>query len=58
MIATTMTATAFVIVLMGFGGDWAAIWRLLAMVGMAEVSISGKKWQGKSIEKKSLTQHQ
>lgn len=43
MIATTMVATAFIIVLMGFGGDWTAIWRLLAMVGVAEVLISGVK---------------
>ena len=31
-------AEAFVMVLVGFGGDWVAIWRLPAMVGVVEVS--------------------
>ena len=31
-------AEAFVMVLIGFGGGWAAIWRLPAMVGVVEVS--------------------
>ena len=32
-------AEAFVMVLVGFGGDWAAIWRLPAMVGVVDVSF-------------------
>ena len=30
---------AFVMVLLGFGDDWAAFWRLLAMVRVAEIAI-------------------
>ena len=36
-------AEAFVRVLVGFGGGRAAIWRLPAMVGVVEVSISEVK---------------
>ena len=36
-------AEAFVMVLVGFGGDWEAIWRLPAMVGVVEVSNFGVK---------------
>ena len=45
-------AEAFVMVLVGFGGDWAAIWRLPAMVGVVEVSNFGGKWREKSVESK------
>ena len=41
-------------VLVGFGGDWAAIWMLLAIVGMVEVSNFGVKWREKSIESKKI----
>ena len=36
-------AKAFAVVLVGFGGEWAAIWRLPAMVGVVEVSNFGVK---------------
>ena len=42
-------AEAFVMVLVGFGGDWTAIWRLPAMVGVVEVLISGIKMVRKSV---------
>ena len=32
-------AKAFVMVLVGLGGDWTAIWRLPAMVGVVDVSF-------------------
>ena len=34
-------AVTFVMVLVGFGGGWAAVWRLPAMVGVVEVSKFG-----------------
>ena len=36
-------AVAFVMVLVGFGRVWAAIWRLPAMVGVVDVSFVGLK---------------
>ena len=49
-------AEAFVMVLVGFSGDWAAIWRLPAMVGVVEVSISGVKMARKErwVQKKLI----
>ena len=36
-------AVAFVMVLVGFGRVWAAIWRLAAMVEVVDVSFVGAK---------------
>ena len=43
-------AETFVRVLVGFGGDCAAIPRLSAMVGVVEVMISREKWREMSVE--------
>ena len=43
-------AVTFVMVLVGFGGGWAAVWRLPAMVGVVEVSDFG--WKMARIERK------
>ena len=45
-------AVTFVMVLVGFGGDWAAVWRLPAMVGMVEVSKFGWKMARNERKKK------
>ena len=43
-LTATPVAKAFVMVLVRFGGDWMAIWRLLAMVGVVEVVEVGGGW--------------
>ena len=39
----TSVAETFVMVVVGFGRVWAAIWRLPAMVGVVDVSFVGLK---------------
>ena len=39
----TPVAETFVMVVVGFGRVWAAIWRLPAMVGVVDVSFVGAK---------------
>lgn len=41
MTPTPTVAEIFVMVLLGLGDDWAAIWKLPAMVGVVEVWIHG-----------------